>query len=238
MAPARAPGPRDEDATAHAGGSFFGRRKGHKLRIHQADLIDNLLPHLALDIGSPAPASLTELFEAAVGDVKTRNRIWRRRTSDRRSAGVSRDRIHRLRALCQRHGKNPDADRDPQYRQHPPLCRRRRGIAGLGAIAIDRPPRSDPSRPLAEATTLEAPLRAGRDHRRDGARYKIRRRISFRQRHRRLLRLDAGASDAQPRFCLDRRARLRLARAVERLHHDAIWTEGGARGACGRVFEV
>jgi len=31
-------------------GSFFGRRKGHKLRIHQADLIDNLLPHLALDI--------------------------------------------------------------------------------------------------------------------------------------------------------------------------------------------
>ena len=70
MAPARAPGPRDEDATAHAGGSFFGRRKGHKLRIHQADLIDNLLPHLALDIGSPAPASLTELFEAPVGDVR------------------------------------------------------------------------------------------------------------------------------------------------------------------------
>ena len=70
MAPARAPGPRDEDATAHAGGSFFGRRKGHKLRIHQADLIDNLLPHLALDIGSPAPASLTELFEADVGDVR------------------------------------------------------------------------------------------------------------------------------------------------------------------------
>ena len=70
MAPARAPGPRDGDATAHAGGSFFGRRKGHKLRIHQADLIDNLLPHLALDIGSPAPASLTELFEADVGDVR------------------------------------------------------------------------------------------------------------------------------------------------------------------------
>ena len=31
-------------------GSFFGRRKGHKLRAHQADLIESLLPRLALDI--------------------------------------------------------------------------------------------------------------------------------------------------------------------------------------------
>ena len=36
--------PPDDGAAAHARGSFFGRRKGHKLRIHQADLIDNLLP--------------------------------------------------------------------------------------------------------------------------------------------------------------------------------------------------
>jgi tRNA (guanine-N7-)-methyltransferase len=43
-------------------GSFFGRRKGHKLRPHQADLIENLLPHLAIDIATPA-SSLTELFD-------------------------------------------------------------------------------------------------------------------------------------------------------------------------------
>ncbi len=55
--------PPDDGASAHAHGSFFGRRKGHKLRIHQADLIENLLPHLALDIGTPAPADLAELFE-------------------------------------------------------------------------------------------------------------------------------------------------------------------------------
>ncbi|MBA2397406.1 MAG: tRNA (guanosine(46)-N7)-methyltransferase TrmB [Bradyrhizobium sp.] len=55
--------PPDDGGVAHAHGSFFGRRKGHKLRIHQADLIDNLLPHLALDIGTPAPDDLTELFE-------------------------------------------------------------------------------------------------------------------------------------------------------------------------------
>src|SRR3954468_19480659 len=60
----------DDIIAVHARGSFFGRRKGHKLRIHQADLIENLLPHLALDIGRPAPANLTELFEASLADVR------------------------------------------------------------------------------------------------------------------------------------------------------------------------
>jgi len=56
--------PPDDGGVAHSHGSFFGRRKGHKLRIHQADLIDNLLPHLALDIGTPAPDDLTDIFES------------------------------------------------------------------------------------------------------------------------------------------------------------------------------
>ncbi len=61
----------DDGASAHARGSFFGRRKGHKLRNHQADLIDNLLPHLALDIGGgPAPKSLTELFDDRIENVR------------------------------------------------------------------------------------------------------------------------------------------------------------------------
>ena len=61
----------DDGASAHAHGSFFGRRKGHKLRNHQADLIDNLLPRLALDIGGgPAPANLAELFEGEIDDVR------------------------------------------------------------------------------------------------------------------------------------------------------------------------
>jgi tRNA (guanine-N7-)-methyltransferase len=63
--------PADDGASAHVRGSFFGRRKGHKLRSHQADLIDNLLPHLALDIGGgPAPATLAELFEGETSDVR------------------------------------------------------------------------------------------------------------------------------------------------------------------------
>ncbi|KPF95590.1 tRNA (guanine-N7)-methyltransferase [Rhodopseudomonas sp. AAP120] len=54
----------------HHQGSFFGRRKGHKLRAHQADLVDNLLPHLALDIERPSPASLAELFDQPVDGVR------------------------------------------------------------------------------------------------------------------------------------------------------------------------
>jgi tRNA (guanine-N7-)-methyltransferase len=59
----------DDDA-AHPHGSFFGRRKGHKLRAHQADLIEHLLPRLALDIGSPSPPDLAALFDPPVDDVR------------------------------------------------------------------------------------------------------------------------------------------------------------------------
>jgi tRNA (guanine-N7-)-methyltransferase len=59
-----------EDDAAHPHGSFFGRRKGHKLRLHQVDLIEHLLPRLALDIGSPAPSDLAGLFAPDVDDVR------------------------------------------------------------------------------------------------------------------------------------------------------------------------
>jgi tRNA (guanine-N7-)-methyltransferase len=59
-APSGDGGPRD--AASHPQGSFFGRRKGHKLRSHQADLIAHLLPHLAIDI-KQAPSPLAGLFD-------------------------------------------------------------------------------------------------------------------------------------------------------------------------------
>ena len=52
-----------EDGALHPRGSFFGRRKGHKLRAHQADLIEHLLPRLALDIAGPSPTDLAGLFD-------------------------------------------------------------------------------------------------------------------------------------------------------------------------------
>lgn len=55
---------------AHGQGSFFGRRKGHKLRAYQADLIGTLLPRLALDISAPAPAQLADIFDRPMDDVR------------------------------------------------------------------------------------------------------------------------------------------------------------------------
>lgn len=50
--------------------AFFGRRKGHKLRAHQVDLIDTLLPHLAVDIAFAAPDDLAELFDPKLDDIR------------------------------------------------------------------------------------------------------------------------------------------------------------------------
>ena len=54
----------------HRHGSFFGRRKGHKLRAHQLDLIEQLLPRLALEIGGASPSDLTELFDRPLDAVR------------------------------------------------------------------------------------------------------------------------------------------------------------------------
>ena len=50
--------------------AFFGRRKGHPLRPHQAALYEALLPKLALDLSHPAPADLRTLFPVPVDDVR------------------------------------------------------------------------------------------------------------------------------------------------------------------------
>jgi tRNA (guanine-N7-)-methyltransferase len=60
----------DDDGAAHPHGSFFGRRKGHKLRLHQADLIEHLLPRLSLDIGSASPPDLIGLFDPPAEGVR------------------------------------------------------------------------------------------------------------------------------------------------------------------------
>jgi tRNA (guanine-N7-)-methyltransferase len=70
------PNPDDRDASsddgvaARAHGSFFGRRKGHKLRLHQADLIEHLLPRLSLEIGGAGPPDLARVFDTPADDVR------------------------------------------------------------------------------------------------------------------------------------------------------------------------
>jgi len=60
-----------EDGGAPSGrGAFFGRRKGHRLRAHQADLVAHLLPRLALDISGPAPTDIADLFDPPARAIK------------------------------------------------------------------------------------------------------------------------------------------------------------------------
>jgi tRNA (guanine-N7-)-methyltransferase len=59
-----------DDDKAETRRGFFGRRKGHRLRSHQAALIDTLLPRLALDLDGPPPAKLARLFPVPVDDVR------------------------------------------------------------------------------------------------------------------------------------------------------------------------
>jgi tRNA (guanine-N7-)-methyltransferase len=54
----------------HQARTFFGRRKGHKLRNRQAELMTRLLPRLALDIARPVPVELAELFPSPVLEVQ------------------------------------------------------------------------------------------------------------------------------------------------------------------------
>ena len=51
-------------------GSFFGRRKGHTLKLHQAELFETLLPRLSFDIKAKAPADLRTLFTPDVEAVR------------------------------------------------------------------------------------------------------------------------------------------------------------------------
>jgi tRNA (guanine-N7-)-methyltransferase len=70
----RDPGDRDaspdDAAVVHPHGSFFGRRKGHRLRSHQADLIEHLLPRLSLKIDGSHSPDLAGLFDAPVDDIR------------------------------------------------------------------------------------------------------------------------------------------------------------------------
>jgi tRNA (guanine-N7-)-methyltransferase len=49
--------------------AFFGRRKGHPLRARQLELLETLLPRLALDLIKPAAADLQNLFGNADGEI-------------------------------------------------------------------------------------------------------------------------------------------------------------------------
>jgi tRNA (guanine-N7-)-methyltransferase len=52
----------DDDHVIICARAFFGRRKGHRLRSHQADLMTDLLPRLAIAVDQPLRRNLAEIF--------------------------------------------------------------------------------------------------------------------------------------------------------------------------------
>lgn len=50
--------------------AFFGRRKGHQLKQHQAELMKTLLPRLAVEIAAEPPENLTMLFPTPISAVQ------------------------------------------------------------------------------------------------------------------------------------------------------------------------
>jgi tRNA (guanine-N7-)-methyltransferase len=62
--------PSDGGVAAQPRGALFGRRKGHKLRAHQADLIEHLLPRLSLDIAGPSTPDLADLFDPRADEIR------------------------------------------------------------------------------------------------------------------------------------------------------------------------
>jgi tRNA (guanine-N7-)-methyltransferase len=66
---AKADASSDEGVGSQPRGSFFGRRKGHKLRAHQADLIEHLLPRVSLDTGASTP-DLADLFDPRAEEIR------------------------------------------------------------------------------------------------------------------------------------------------------------------------
>ena len=62
--------PSDGGVAAQPRGALFGRRKGHRLRAHQADLIEHLLPRLSLDIAGPSTPDLADLFDPRADEIR------------------------------------------------------------------------------------------------------------------------------------------------------------------------
>jgi len=60
----------EERGRLRGDGAFYGRRKGHPLRPHQARLFDKLLPGLAIDTRKPPPLRLASLFPVPVDAVR------------------------------------------------------------------------------------------------------------------------------------------------------------------------
>ena len=171
---------------------FFGRRKGHPLRPRQAALLD--------DAAAAARARSVRAGARRPGDTVSatrgrrcpaRDRLRRRRASRRAGARPSAHRLHRLRAVRQRHGQGAGRDRQRtlgNIRLH--FGDATELLAWLPAAALARIDLLYPD-PWPKRRHWKRRFVPRRDRRGARARAASGRRIPLRDRHRRLCRLDA-----------------------------------------------
>ena len=217
--------------------AFFGRRKGHSLKPRQAALFDTLLPRARARSRQararrPAHAVCRPVERAA------RDRLRRRRASDRAGASQSAHGLHRhARRSSTRMAKALVAIDDTHADNI-------RLYFGDASELLDWLPATLRSR----ASTCFIPIRgrsggtgsAASSRTTTCARLarilQTRRRIALRHRHRRLRRLRARARLALAGFRLDRRMRRRLAQAVAGFcAARATRPRPSAKAACRRI---
>ena len=99
-----------------------------------------------IDLAAPPPAPLAALFPVPVDGGAARDRLRRRRASDRRGAGRAGDRLHRRRALRQRHGQGGRRDR-----------RQRRSATSASSAATRRASSTGCRRPRSPGSTCSIP---------------------------------------------------------------------------------
>ena len=185
---------------------LYGRSKGKALRKHQAALVGICCPGLRSISRNRRPLRARDA---------SRNRLWRRRTSNR-----GRDARRRMSDFI---GCEPFVNGMAKL-----LARiEERGLTNIrlhqgdATDVLDWLPDASLSRglsllprPLAKATPSQAPLRVARKSRPAGARHATRRGAALRDRHRRLRRLDLGAGARASGLSWKARSGARLARAL------------------------
>ena len=211
--------------------TFFGRRKGHKLRKRQAELFDTLLPRLAIDLSGPAPTELRTLFPVPVTEIELEIGFGGGESMIAQALARPGTGFIGIEPFANGMAKALAAiEREslPNVRLH--FEEAASLIAWLpdgsmGRVDLIHPDPWPKRRHWKRRFVQDATVDAARPH------PSSRRRIALRHRRRRLCRLDPAAPAAFHRIRLDGAIRRRLAQTLARLHDHALPRQGGTRGA-------
>ncbi len=214
----------------HQARAFFGRRKGHKLRARQAELMASLLPRLAVDIAQPPPADLTALFPVPVDDIQLEIGFGGGENMIAQATARPRTGVIGVEPFVNGMAKALTAIEAAELRNVRLHFDDATGLMAWLPYGVIGAHRSDSSRPMAEAAALEAALRSRRRRSRNSpascaaaASYASSPTLpTMRPGH-------CGISSSLSGFRLDRRTRRRLAQGLAGFHRHPLSRQSGAR---------